>query len=206
MTALAAPSNPSSPGGCVDWIHILNLSLPSSFSRTNTSRLRDTLLCATSIISISTTAVLADMATSQAQQHGTVSVQVHDFQIRGFLNSSTGVANLLGIQFATVPARFRQAVPVDLTTNSGIINGTCYGPHCPQPPDAMQGQRSHLLDGVGTEVIGPASEFDCLTLNVYAPPEIKALFKPLPVLVWIHGGGWVSGDGNGNYGQLKPQG
>ena len=35
---------------------------------------------------------------------------------------------------------------------------------------------------------------DCLFLNVYAP-EIAIDGLPLPVLVWIHGGGLTSGSG-----------
>ena len=36
---------------------------------------------------------------------------------------------------------------------------------------------------------GPQSE-DCLVLNVWAPKETDA---PLPVMVWIHGGGFFNG-------------
>jgi carboxylesterase type B len=36
----------------------------------------------------------------------------------------------------------------------------------------------------------PGNE-DCLFLNVYAPSDAKSL----PVLVWIHGGGYGYGDG-----------
>ncbi|BFM07758.1 carboxylesterase/lipase family protein [Halioxenophilus aromaticivorans] len=36
---------------------------------------------------------------------------------------------------------------------------------------------------------------DCLTLNIWRPASAKAADKPLPVMVWIHGGGFVSGSG-----------
>jgi hypothetical protein len=42
----------------------------------------------------------------------------------------------------------------------------------------------------------PGNE-DCLFLNVYAPAHIGPLTK-LPVLVWIHGGGYGYGDGTQN--------
>ncbi len=42
----------------------------------------------------------------------------------------------------------------------------------------------------GNKVIG---EEDCLYLNVYTPEEIMSS-EPLPVMVWIHGGGFFAGD------------
>lgn len=43
--------------------------------------------------------------------------------------------------------------------------------------------------GVGAE---RPSE-DCLTLNIWAPPRGNA---PYPVMIWIHGGGYISGSGS----------
>jgi len=78
----------------------------------------------------------------------------------------------------------------------------------PQRPDPWSGVRPAVRygapcmqkmiedNGVGP---GPPSE-DCLTLNVFAP--MNALHASggarLPVMVWIHGGGFVNGSGTAN--------
>jgi|SRR5690242_8549153 len=43
-------------------------------------------------------------------------------------------------------------------------------------------------------VIPAAGSEDCLFLNVYA--STVATGEPLPVMVWIHGGGYGAGDGS----------
>ncbi|XP_023305517.2 acetylcholinesterase [Lucilia cuprina] len=55
---------------------------------------------------------------------------------------------------------------------------------------------SHQRHPLTAEVIG--SE-DCLYLNVYVPKNSENFFKPLPVMVWIHGGGFWFGSGNSDY-------
>lgn len=55
---------------------------------------------------------------------------------------------------------------------------------------------SHHKDIISSEFIG--SE-DCLHLNVYSPlspNDVRHLKKPLAVLVWVHGGAFISGSGN----------
>lgn len=63
---------------------------------------------------------------------------------------------------------------------SGDINATQWGPPCPQP-DAQSGYM------VGDE--------DCLWLNVFTP-RMPDDSSGLPVLVWIHGGGYRFGSAN----------
>ncbi|MAZ89810.1 MAG: carboxylesterase [Cellvibrionaceae bacterium] len=48
------------------------------------------------------------------------------------------------------------------------------------------------VDGKDGDIVG--SE-DCLTLNIWAPKAIEAS-KPLPVMLWIHGGGNTAGTAN----------
>ncbi|TMW44054.1 hypothetical protein DOY81_010861 [Sarcophaga bullata] len=51
-------------------------------------------------------------------------------------------------------------------------------------------------DAFTNEILG--SE-DCLFLNVYVPKSAKNSSKQLPVMVWIHGGGYTFGSGNSDY-------
>jgi carboxylesterase type B len=142
---------------------------------------------------------------AQSNTESPVSVQIENLDIRGFIDQSTSVANYLGIPYASVPARFRQAVPVDPRQESGILEATSYGPSCPQPGDQPRGLRHHLFAGTGLSIPDGSppshvSDFSCLTLNIYTPAGTPSDAR-LPVVVWIHGGGWNLGDGNAEYGE-----
>jgi para-nitrobenzyl esterase len=74
----------------------------------------------------------------------------------------------------------------------------------PQPPSAWKAVRAaskfgarceqwHIWDDYLFLDAGPSE--DCLYLNVYAPAAAKPASK-LPVMVWIHGGGFVAGAGS----------
>ena len=78
-----------------------------------------------------------------------------------------------------------QAPQAPATNRSSVLPANAFQAQCPQSPLAL-----------GTEItpIAAASLYsteDCLFLNVYAPANASKL----PVLVWVHGGGY--GEGNG---------
>ncbi|TPV53488.1 carboxylesterase/lipase family protein [Pseudarthrobacter phenanthrenivorans] len=96
-----------------------------------------------------------------------------------------GVSRFLGIPYAGSPvgsARFRPPVPA--FGWAGVRDCTGPGPAAPQNPEvpAPPGRKPRTW-----------SEDGCLNLNVWTP---DACGSGLPVMVWIHGGAYVSGAGS----------
>ena len=106
-------------------------------------------------------------------------VTVESGQLRGTVQEA--VLSFKGIPFAA-PAvgNLRWRPPQPAAKWRGVRNADQYGADCmqlPFPSDAAP---------LGT----PPAE-DCLYLNVWRPAAQSA--SPLPVMVWIYGGGWVNG-------------
>ncbi|GLG98111.1 Esterase E4 [Gryllus bimaculatus] len=70
-----------------------------------------------------------------------------------------------------------------------------------QDPDAWDGVRDATVEGcMCTQLDRNDFQYrgceDCLFLNVYTPTLPQTGAKPLPVMFWVHGGGFVFGAGN----------
>jgi para-nitrobenzyl esterase len=89
----------------------------------------------------------------------------------------------LGIPYVAPPiGPLRWKPPAEAAAWSGTKPAMAYGHDCPQVD---------LVSGKAT----PGGNEDCLFLNVWTP--LAAPSKPAPVMVFIHGGGFVLGSGSG---------
>lgn len=127
-------------------------------------------------------AVCAFVAPAAAQP---ATVTVESGALRGEIVD--GVSRFLGVPYAAPPVgTLRWAPPRPAEAWSGVRDATTHAPSCMQAitPEGF---------GPWTEeyVAQPPVSEDCLHLNVWAPASKGS--EARPVLVWIHGGAFMSG-------------
>ncbi|MBZ5612036.1 MAG: carboxylesterase family protein [Acidobacteriia bacterium] len=125
---------------------------------------------------LATLAVTCSTAFAQLQTQGALKLDTG--RVSGAV---TGAANDIsaykGISYAAPPTgELRWRAPQPAKNWDGVRDATKFGSVCPQRP--------------GQE---PQSE-DCLFMNVWTPA--KAASQRLPVMVWVHGGGFTYGSGS----------
>ncbi len=122
--------------------------------------------------------------TMQGKVHGKT---INDGKVRAFL----------GLPYAAPPVgELRWKPPEPAAKWRGMRDATQYGARCYQ---------GHIYDDMVFQDSGPSE--DCLFLNVFTPATAKAKSK-LPVMFWIHGGGYTGGSAseprhNGDFLPLK---
>jgi para-nitrobenzyl esterase len=117
----------------------------------------------------------------QAQQLRYVQARIADGVLEGVVSPDGRVRTFKGIPYAAPPVgplRWRPPQPV--TPWAGVRKAADYGPR------AMQGR---IFDDMVFHDGGPSE--DCLYLNLWMP-ENRGRAR-LPVMVWIHGGGFAAG-------------
>jgi para-nitrobenzyl esterase len=105
-----------------------------------------------------------------------------------------GVAAFKSIPYgATTAGSARFLPPLPPAAWAGIRDATAYAGHAPQM-GLRSATRPELADLYGPGDASPPSE-DCLTVNVWTPAAGDGARRP--VMVWLHGGAFSYGTGNG---------
>ncbi len=129
---------------------------------------------------------LSVFGTGGALANGPLVKLVDGSSVEGVSVSINGVkvSSFLGLRYAAAPVGdLRWQPPVSFTASSDKLDAKSFGPPCPQQVRTQRKGSDPSSDLSGDE--------DCLFLNVWTPAGGVA--DELPVLVWIHGGGFVRG-------------
>ncbi len=111
-----------------------------------------------------------------------LTVKTEQGKVQGKTINEGKVKAFMGLPYAAPPVGdLRWKAPAPEAKWKGARDATKYGAHCAQ---------GRVFDDMVFQDAGPSE--DCLFLNVYAPADAKEKSK-LPVMFWIHGGGYSGG-------------
>ena len=115
--------------------------------------------------------------------------------VRGCQSKNPGVAAYKGIRYATAG---RWEYPVQVKSWEGTYDATAYG-SCSYQPRSFYNEEENLKKVFYYNEFRKGATYtyseDCLFLNIFTPDTAQEGSK-LPVLVYIHGGGFTGGCGH----------
>lgn len=128
---------------------------------------------------ITTCSLHAQDKVQRSNETGPV-VQTVSGSVKG--HTENGISSFRGIPYAAAPVgEYRWRPPQPVTPWKEVLDATKVCADCPQR--AWPGSTATISE-------------DCLFLNLWAPSTATKQSK-LPVMVWIHGGGFTGGSGSG---------
>ena len=115
--------------------------------------------------------------------------------VQGCAGRIPGTVAYKGIRYATAG---RWEYPKQVTAWEGVYDATAYG-HCSYQPRAFYNEEENVKKYFYYNEFRKGETYtyseDCLFLNVFTPEDVKP-GDNLPVLVYIHGGGFTGGCGH----------
>ncbi|CAG8909735.1 unnamed protein product [Penicillium egyptiacum] len=108
--------------------------------------------------------------------------------VRGWTSPST--RQFLGLRYATLTGKWAPPV-ISEGDPKGIVDATTLGPSVPSPPNGIDIEFSRIQRPLPHPEL-QQSDVECLNLNITTPKAVSAGVN-LPVIVFIHGGGFAIG-------------
>ncbi|KAG2035335.1 Alpha/Beta hydrolase protein [Suillus americanus] len=118
-------------------------------------------------------------------------------QYQGSVDTATNTTSFLGIRYAAPPlGNLRWAAPQPPPTIPGVQQASTQPNECYQAP--LGNASTNPFESISLNKRDVSQSEDCLFLNVYTPGSVVVTTPSggLPVVVFIHGGGYISGAAN----------
>jgi carboxylesterase type B len=115
-------------------------------------------------------------------------------QYQGSVDTVTNTTSFLGIRYAAPPlGNLRWAAPQPPPTTSGVQQANTQPNECYQAP--LGNASTNPFESISLSKRAISQSEDCLFLNVYIPGSVVVATPSggLPVIAFIHGGGYISG-------------
>ncbi|KAH9924570.1 Alpha/Beta hydrolase protein [Fomitopsis serialis] len=122
-------------------------------------------------------------------------------QYQGTYDRDTNISYFFGIRYAQAPTgELRWQAPQTPVTTTGVQQATEQPNECYQASDGNNSTNPYRASSLQKRAVRVSQDEDCLFLNVYTPGQLQS-GADLPVVVWIHGGGYFGGSASGYSGQ-----
>ncbi|KAH9833428.1 Alpha/Beta hydrolase protein [Rhodofomes roseus] len=115
-------------------------------------------------------------------------------QYQGTFDYDANISYFYGVRYAQAPTGdLRFQAPQTPTTTTGVQQATALPNQCYQATSGNSSTNPYRATStLEKRAVTLTQDEDCLFLNIYTPGQLQP-GAGLPVLVWIHGGGYLAG-------------